>query len=92
MCMNLLGMLAEAKLPFSIADQALIDRLRVLDAVGYVKASIPAVHVDCDDCARQDPAIVIEVTPRGRKMLSQHTRRDLDCDADPAHGTERPPP
>jgi len=69
MCMNLLGMLASANLPLTITDAALIDRLRVLDAAGYVKAFIPAVHVDCDDCARQDPAIAIEVTPRGRKAL-----------------------
>lgn len=75
MCMNLLGTLAEAKLPFTIVDKALVDRLRVLDAVGCVKALIPAVHVDCDNCARQDPAIVIEVTARGRKMLSRHTGR-----------------
>src|SRR5687768_4362437 len=66
MCMKLLGTLAGAKLPLTIADKALIDRLRVLDAGGYVKAFIPAVHVDCDNCARQDPAIALEVTPRGR--------------------------
>lgn len=70
MCMNLLGMLADAKLPLTITDKALIDRLRMLDAMGYVKAFIPAVHVDCDNCARQDPAIALEVTPRGRKALS----------------------
>jgi len=70
MYMKLLGMLAGAKLPLTIADKALIDRLRVLDAMGYVKAFIPAVHVDCDNCARQDPAIALEVTPRGRKALS----------------------
>ncbi|CAN7735644.1 hypothetical protein LJR178_003811 [Variovorax sp. LjRoot178] len=70
MCTNLLGMLADAKLPLTIADKALIDRLRMLDAMGYVKAFIPAVHVDCDNCARQEPAIALEVTPRGRKALS----------------------
>lgn len=89
MCMNLLGTLAEARLPFTVADKAAIDRLRVLDAVGCVKAFIPAVHVDCDNCTRQDPAIVIEVTPRGRKMLSQHTGRPFDFDANPARGTEQ---
>lgn len=76
MCMNLLGMLAGAKLPLTIADKALIDRLRVLDAMGYVKAFIPAVHVDCDNCARQDPAIALEVTPRGRKALSDEQDRE----------------
>lgn len=76
MCMNLLGTLAGAKLPLTIADKALIDRLRVLDARGYVKAFIPAVHVDCDNCARQNPAIVLEVTPRGRKALSDEKNLD----------------
>jgi hypothetical protein len=76
MCMNLLGMLAGAKLPLTISDKALIDRLRVLDAMGYVKAFIPAVHVDCDNCARQDPAIALEVTPRGRKALGDEQDRE----------------
>lgn len=74
MCMTLLRTLADAKLPLTIADQALIDRLRLLDAVGYVKAFIPAVHVDCDNCARQDPAVALEVTPRGRKALSDEKK------------------
>jgi hypothetical protein len=77
MCMELLRTIAGAQLPFTIADQTLIDRLRVLDAVGYVKAFIPAVHVDCDDCARQDPATVIEITPRGREALSKGIEGDL---------------
>ena len=79
MCMNLLGMLANAKLPLTITETALIDKLQVLDAVGYVKALVPAVHVDCDDCARQDPAIAIEVTPRGRKALGDHIERSQEA-------------
>lgn len=69
MCMNLLRELAEAKLPCRETDPAKIDRLRVLEAAGYLKALIPATHVDCDHRMRQDPATVFEITPQGWKSL-----------------------
>jgi hypothetical protein len=52
-----------------VLDTGEIELLRRLDTAGYVKAFIPPLHVDCDDCTRQPPAVVLEVTARGRKVL-----------------------
>ena len=71
MCMDMLQKLANAELPFMVADPAQIDKVRLLDAAGHIKAFVPPVHVDLDNCARQDPAMVLEITGRGRKALSQ---------------------
>jgi hypothetical protein len=71
MSMELLRKLADTQLPFTVRDRIEIDQLRWLNAVGHIKAFIPAVHVDCDDCARQDPAVVVEITPRGRQALNR---------------------
>lgn len=70
MSMKFLRTLADAQLPFSVFDSGEIDLVRRLDAVGYVKAFIPPVHVDCDDRVRQEPAVVLEITARGRKALA----------------------
>lgn len=69
MCMALLRKLAAVRLPHTEADPAMIDRLRVLEAAGHIKVLIPPVHVDCDHCMRQPPAIVLEITSQGRKAL-----------------------
>lgn len=69
MCMNLLRELAETKLPCREADPTKIDRVRVLQAAGCLKALIPATRVDCDHRMRQDPATVLEITPHGWKAL-----------------------
>lgn len=71
MPMELLRKLANTELPLTIADRLQIDSLRMLDALGYIRAFIPPVHVDCDDCARQDAATVTEITAYGRKALNQ---------------------
>lgn len=73
--LELLQCLANAALPAKITDRALIDKLRVLDAAEYVNAFIPPVHFDCDDCARQDPASVLAITPRGRAALAAEVDR-----------------
>lgn len=90
MSMELLRIIAGVKLPFTIADRVMIDGLRMLDAAGYVNAFIPAVHVDCDDCARQDPATVFEITPRGREALSRAIEQELE--ATKLQRPARPPP
>lgn len=70
MCMDLLRKLAQARLPLTEDDPAMIDRLRVLEAAGHIKVLIPPVHVDCDHCMRQPPATVLEITPQGHRALS----------------------
>lgn len=69
MPMELLRKLANARFPSPIANRDEVEKLRRLDAAGHVKALIPAPHFDCDDCLRQDPATVFEITPHGRKAL-----------------------
>lgn len=76
MCLNLLGELSETPLPCTRADPALIDRLRLLEAAGLVKVIIPPAHVDCDDCLRQDPATILEITPRGWEALRTRVIED----------------
>lgn len=79
MVAQLLQKLADAKLPLVIVDRAEIEKLRLIEAAGHIRAFIPCVHVDCDDCARQDPATVFEITPRGQRMLA--LRREAVPDA-----------
>lgn len=69
MCLILLRELSQTQRPCTQADPALIDRMRLLDAAGLIKVIIPPAHVDCDDCLRQDPATVLEITPRGWEAL-----------------------
>jgi len=69
MCMDLLKQLAERRLPCTVADPAQIDTLRVLEAARLALVLIPAPHVDCDHCMRQDPATVLEITPDGWQAL-----------------------
>lgn len=78
MSMMLLRMLAKEQLPLTVVDRGRIDLLRRLDGAGYVKAFIPAVHVDCDNRARQDPAVVIEITARGRQALFESIAREAE--------------
>ena len=73
MCMALLRKLASVRLPCTEADPAMIDRLRVLEAAGHIRVLIPPVHVDRDHCMRQPPATLLEITPRGRRVLSTGT-------------------
>ncbi|MBT2332340.1 hypothetical protein J7E49_00220 [Variovorax paradoxus] len=63
--------LSRAKLPVTVAGQRQIEIVRRLDAAGYVRAFIPASHFDCDNCLRQDPATVLDITPLGRSILSR---------------------
>jgi len=69
MCLNLLRTLPEGSLPCTRADSAMIDRLRLLGAAGLVKVLIPPQRTDGDRGLRQDPATVLEITPRGQEAL-----------------------
>jgi len=70
MCMNLLAAMSGTPFPRIEADPARIDRLRVLEAAGYIKVLIPAPRVDCDNRMRQSPATVLEIAPLGWKVLA----------------------
>ncbi|WP_157610291.1 hypothetical protein [Variovorax sp. Root434] len=76
MCLNLLRALSEASLPCTQADSAVIDRLRLLGAADLVKVLIPSARVDCDHRQRQDPATVLEITPRGWEALRTSRAED----------------
>ncbi|AGU52959.1 hypothetical protein VAPA_2c03990 [Variovorax paradoxus B4] len=68
---EILYRLSRAKLPVTVAGPRQIEKIRRLDAAGYIRAFIPASHVDCDNCLRQDPATVLDITPLGRSILSR---------------------
>ena len=91
MSMEFLRTLADAQLPLTVLDTGEIDVLRRLDAAGYVKAFIPPVHVDCDDCTRQGPAVVLEVTARGRKALDDNVSMQAGAPIQEGSLEERPP-
>lgn len=61
--------LSKQTLPVTVTDRRQIDDLRMLDAAGYARVLIPPLHVDCDDCIRQDPATVLCITLQGWKIL-----------------------
>lgn len=61
--------LSKQTLLVTVSDRRQIDDLRILDAAGYARVLIPPLHVDCDDCIRQDPATVLCITPQGWKIL-----------------------
>lgn len=65
MPMALLEELAEVNFPFEVADPEDVDKLRVLLAAGHIDAVIPPVAHD----QSRRPAIVLEITPLGRKAL-----------------------
>jgi hypothetical protein len=65
MPMDLLEELADLDLPCEISDRVEVDKLRVLLAAGHIDAVIPPVAHD----QTQKPAIVLEITPLGRKAL-----------------------
>ncbi|WP_143098447.1 hypothetical protein [Variovorax sp. OK605] len=67
--MSLLKSLAATPLPRVEPDQALVDRLRLLEAAGHIRVLIPPPHVDCGSCMRQDTATVLEITPHGWAAL-----------------------
>lgn len=73
MCMDMLRELANSQLPLRVVDTSQIDLVRVLDAAGCIVALIPPAHVDPDDCERQDPATVLEITAHGQKKLSRES-------------------
>ena len=76
MCLNLLRALSEAPLPCTQADSAVIDRLRLLGAADLVKVLSPPARVDCDHRQRQDPATVLEITPRGWEAMRMNVVRE----------------
>lgn len=88
MSLILLRELSETPLPCTKGDPAMIDRLRLLEAAGLVKVLIPPMHIDCDHCQRQDPATVLEITPRGWEAL--RTNNVVEDVPLPPPGQERP--
>jgi hypothetical protein len=86
MCREMLQKLANAQPPFTTASPCQIDKVRLLEAAGCVKAFIRPVHIGPDDCARLDPAKVAEVTARGRQTLNRASiARDLASERGEIH-------
>jgi hypothetical protein len=91
MTMELLRRLADAQLPLTVLGTGEIELLRRLDMAGYVKAFIPPMHVDCDDCIRQGPAVVFEVTASGRKILGDSYAMQSGLPIQEGPTQDRPP-
>lgn len=90
MNMQFLRTLADAQLPLTVPGSSTIDLVRRLDSAGYIKAFIPPVHVDCDNCARQDPAVVLQITARGRRVLGDHVATQTAAPSSEAQVEKRP--
>lgn len=69
MPMELLEELADAELPIKVSNSADIDKLRILEAAGYVLSDIPRQWHDPDQRESQRPATVYQVGPLGYKAL-----------------------
>lgn len=52
MCINLQRRFATTQLPYTEADLATIDKLRILEAPGYVEMLFPAAHTNFDVIAQ----------------------------------------
>jgi hypothetical protein len=72
--MELLLQLANSSFPYKVIDRSQIDLVRALAGRGYIRSYVPPLRFDPDDCARQPPAMVFEITPEGRKALDRFNR------------------
>ena len=67
MPMDLLEELADAQLPVRVSDPLAIDKLRILQAAGYLLSDVPERWHSSDG---ERPAVaVLGITPLGQKAL-----------------------
>jgi hypothetical protein len=67
--MELLQELTDAELPIRVSNRADIDKLRILQAAGYILSDIPRQWHHPDQRESQGPATVFQVGPLGYKAL-----------------------
>lgn len=71
MPLDFLRKVQHAQLPLSVPDSHGIQCLAVLKAAGYVKAAIPKPSKGRDTYGHQEPALLLQITDRGRKALNE---------------------
>lgn len=67
MPMDLLEELADAKLPVRVTDPFAVDKLRILEAAGYLLSDVPERWRSPDE--ECPAAAVLGITPLGHKAL-----------------------
>ncbi len=66
---DLLHRLAQTKMPTSLVLSHEIDLARNLKVLGCIRVAIPAPKKGRDNYGEQDPAVVLEVTRRGKQAV-----------------------
>ncbi|MGO4396340.1 hypothetical protein AB4Z46_33840 [Variovorax sp. M-6] len=71
MPMDYLRRIENAEFPLSVTDINEIGYVAILKAAGLVEAAVPLPYRDPDGTTVQAPAIVAEITQKGREELAR---------------------
>ena len=71
MPMDYLRRIEYAEFPLTVTDIKEIGYVAILKAAGLVEAVVPLPYRDPDDTTVQGPAIVAEITQKGREELAR---------------------
>jgi hypothetical protein len=75
--MKLLEQLSEKTMPVEVKDPKDVFNLYILQAAGYVYATIPFPHYSSDGSWHREPATVRQITPFGHMVLKYLTPTHL---------------
>ena len=68
--LELLRKFASAKLPVRILAAEDFNGAKELAAMGYIKLAIPPMKKGKDTYGQQDPALVLAITPSGKRAIA----------------------
>ena len=71
MPMDYLHRIENAEFPLTVTDIKEIGYVAILKAAGLVEAAVPLPYRDPDGTTVQGPAIVAEITEKGREELAR---------------------
>ncbi len=68
--LDLLRSFASAKLPVRLTAAEAFNGAKELAALGYIKIAIPPVKRGRETYGQQDPALVLAITPSGKRAIA----------------------
>lgn len=68
--LELLRRFASARMPVRLVTAEDFKGAQALKALGYIKIGMPPVKKGRDTYGQQDPALVLAITPAGRRAIS----------------------
>ena len=68
--LELLRKFASSKLPVRLSAAEEFNGAKELAAMGYIKLAIPPMKKGRDTYGQQDPALVVAITPSGKRALT----------------------